>query len=717
MTIVSIQPVIDEIRTYAPDADLGLVMSAYVLAARAHKDQVRKTGGDYIEHPLAVALELARIRMDIETIAAGLLHDALEDNPIPREELSQAVGETVTGLVEGVTKIGKLQFRSKEQAAAENFRKLMLAMSRDPRVLIVKLADRLHNMRTLVGHRAEKRQEIARETLDVFVPFANRLGLERWKDELEELCLEIQHPDELAEIRSYLSRTLPDREAYAARVVEALQTSLARDGVAAVVKGRAKRIGSIWRKLCDKGTSIESLFDLIGFRVIVADRDSVYRAVGTVHDLFVAVGGRFKDYVSRPKANGYAGIHTTVVGPDEQRIEVQVRTEEMDNHAEEGIAAHWRYKEGRLTLSGDEIARVAHLRDLIEAAQADTSDAMDFGALVCSELGSDREIIVETPKGDLRRLPVGATVLDFAFSIHTEVGHHCQGARVNGRFTSIRHELRSGDVVEVVTDKDQRPSRDWEEIAKTERARLKIRKFLRDQESESRQRLGREMMEAELRKHGWSLERLQRDSALNDWLKAQGGMTLDALFVELASGQRPPSVLVRELVKVEPTETAIGRLLRLGRPRPPRASSPVLISEADGIAVRFARCCQPVPGEPIVGYVTLHQGITVHRAGCTQLHQAEPDRLLDTAWKGGQETRQSIDLTLICEDRKGLLAAVTGACEAQNLNIEQLATDGGRDGQALIRLRLAVRDSAELERLVMTMRRVPGVGEVVRLSN
>jgi GTP diphosphokinase / guanosine-3',5'-bis(diphosphate) 3'-diphosphatase len=716
----SISSIVDRIRSYAPDADVRPVMTAYLLAARAHAGQTRKTGEAYLTHPLAVATILADLRMDVETIATGLLHDALEDNPLTMTEMEREMGREITELVDGVTKIGKLKFRSREELAAENFRKMMLAMSRDLRVILVKLADRLHNMSTLDGHgNVEKQQLIATETLDIYVPIANRLGLTRIKDQLEDLCFQVLHPAEYEGVVTYLAESQGDREKYIERVVEALRKELADNGVKCEVRGRAKHASSIYRKMERQGLRAEDVPDLLAFRVLVDDLASCYLVLGLLHASFPPVPDRIKDYIARPKTNGYQSLHTTVIGPEGRRVEVQIRTYEMDHISEVGIAAHWEYKEGHLRLSAEEVIQIAKIRELFDAAQ-EAENASDFMEAVKVEFYAD-EVFVFTPKGDVKRLPMGATTIDFAYAVHTDVGHRCVGAKVNGRMVPLRHVLHSGDTVQILTSEHQRPSRDWVGVARTGRAIQKIRRYLRQEEQAQGVRLGREIIDAELKKYGWSLQRVTREGLLKDVIRTRGFKELDPLLVDVARGSIVVGELVKELLppdvqaaRDEPPSPLTSLLNRFRR----STTSPVLITGQDGLLVTFAKCCQPLPGEPVVGFITRGRGITVHRTACGQLDGMEMSRQVDVEWDAASETKHHAEIRIVCADRPGMLANITKVCEQTGVNINSAdARSLPGEGPAVVTLNLELRDVNELGRLIGSFERLPGVEAVTRTTS
>jgi guanosine-3',5'-bis(diphosphate) 3'-pyrophosphohydrolase len=713
--VSTISEILDTIRGYSPDADLEVVMKAYLLAAKAHAGQTRKSGEPYLTHPLAVAGILADMKMDVDTIATALLHDALEDNPLSVNEMRSEMGEVITRLVDGVTKIGKLKFRSNEELQAENFRKMMLAMSADLRVILVKLADRLHNMETLGFHgKPEKQKGIARETLDIFVPIANRLGLTRMKGALEDLCFLYLEPEACAEINAHLEETHGGRADYTARVAEALNQQLHAQGVECEVFGRAKHRYSIFKKMRESGLKVAEVQDILGFRVLVDDIGECYHALGLIHASFPPVPDRIKDYIARPKANGYQSLHTTVVGPEGLRVEVQIRTRAMHRIAEEGIAAHWKYKEGRLALTTDDVARISKIRDLFESAR-EADNATDFMETVKGEFYAD-EVFVFTPNGDVKQMPQGSTTLDFAYSVHTDVGNRCTGARVNGRIVPLRYSLKSGDTVEILTSPSQKPNRDWLEIARTGRAIQKIRRELRLQERELGIRLGQEMLEAELKKYHASLQKVKAEGKLLEIAEARGYKDLDHLFVEVAHGQVTPLTLVREILPEEARAPQASPLSSLFTRWRGRTESPVLISGEDGVLVTFARCCGPLPGESVAGYITRGRGISVHKIDCPQLKTQDGDRRIAVEWDPRSTLRHSGEIQILCTDRPGMLSNITKACEQAQVNINRAEARNMPDGRALCTLELAVRDVGELSRLIKTIERITGVEGVNRMA-
>ncbi len=721
--MTQISDIVDIIRTYAPDADLAPVLQGYLLAARAHEGQMRKSGEPYISHPLEVARILAEMRMDVDTIATALLHDALEDNPLTKEEMTAQVGPVITELVDGVTKIGKLKYRSKEELQAENFRKMIMAMSKDLRVILVKLADRLHNMRTLEGHNLEKRQRIARETIDVYAPIANRLGITHIKNELEDLCLRHLDEEGWEKITHYLEDTHADREQYIHRVTARLQDELARNHVEGKVSGRAKARPSIWHKMKTKGLDVADVPDMLAFRVLVKDLASCYLVLGLVHGAFEPVPERIKDYIARPKANGYQSLHTTVIGPEYQRVEIQIRTEDMHQIAERGIAAHWVYKQGHLAIKPEDMVALSRIRELIDPSDDDAGSAADFMASVKAAFYAD-EIFVFTPAGEVKQLPVGATPIDFAFAVHSNVGAHCTGAKVDGRIVTLDYKLRTGEKIEILTRPDQKPRRDWLEFAKTSRAISKIRRYLRQEEEDEAVVLGRNVMEGELGRFDWTLDRTRSEGRLDAYLKERGHKSLDPLLVEVARGHQAQGDVARAILPdglwlSRQEEARRSRLAGLfNRLRGRTSRSPVLITGEDNVMVSYARCCNPLPGEEVVGYITRGRGITVHRIDCKSLEQLEEDRRVPVEWDLSQRTRHSNTLHIHCADRPGILASITKVCETSQVNIERASAKAGdnRGGLGMVTLQLAVNDLAELTKVIRGVEKIPGVESVARVA-
>lgn len=716
---MQIQEIVEEVRTYSPNADIGVVMGAYLFAANAHNGQTRRSGEDYLIHPLAVAFILAQMRMDVDTIATGLLHDTMEDCLTTRTELEGHFNAEVADLVDGVTKIGKLEFRSQEEAQAENFRKLVLAMGRDIRVILVKLADRLHNMRTMEHMKADRQRAISRETLEIYAPIANRLGLSKLKMELEDLCFRYLHPEIYADLTEKLGADSLARQSYIDRTTEAMRAGLAEKGVNVEVSGRPKHLFSIYRKMRQSGLEFEQLYDLTAFRVVAEDVGQCYTALGMLHGTYRHLPDRLKDYIANPKSNGYQSLHTVLMGPEATQIEVQIRTRDMHRVAELGIAAHWRYKEGHLALSREDVGKIARLREVFEAAR-DIDDSSEFLETVKVDLFSN-EIFCFTPRGDVKIFPVGATALDFAYAIHTEVGHNCVGAKVNGRMVPLRYELQSGDYVSILTKPDQRPSRDWLNWAQTGRALSKIRREVREDERERGRVIGKELLENELRKRGMGLNRLIRNGKLERAIKELNQNKAEDLYLSLATGSLAVAKVLKLVVPAEllelpeqteapgPIQTIINKVWR-------RSESPVLITGEEDVLVGFARCCNPLPGESVMGFITRGHGISVHRSSCPQLLAMEADRRIPVQWqktKGG--STHPGELALLCSNKPGMLADIGGICKTLEINVTRMEARSLEDEKAELSLEVAVRHVEQLDQLIRKLEQVKGIIRVDRV--
>ncbi len=711
--------ILDTVTTYAPGADLDVITRAYVFAGKAHDGQTRKSGEAYLVHPIAVAGLLAEMRMDVDTIATGLLHDTMEDCLVGRAELEGLFGRDVADMVEGVTKIGKLKFRTQQEAEAENFRKMILAMSKDVRVILVKLADRLHNMRTMEHMKPERAVAISQETLDIFAPIANRLGLSRLKSELEDHCFRYLRPEIYADLSARYEQGAPERDAYIQRTRAILEEHFGSFGLSCQVSGRSKHLHSIYNKMQAQRIEFEEMHDLLAFRVIVPDPGSCWTTLGYVHQRWRHRPERLKDYISQPKSNGYQSLHTVVVGPENREIEIQIRTEEMHRVAEHGIAAHWRYKEGHLALSRDDIGKIARLRELFEAAN-DIEDPDEFLATVKVDLYQN-EVYAFTPAGDVRFFPQGATLLDFAFAIHSEVGHHCVGAKVNGRMAPLRTELRLGDSVEILTSDEQHPRREWLEWARTGRAQSKIRRHLREVEREQARALGKELLEKELERLGNSLARQQKDGTLAEVGKKHGFKKSEHLYLALGQGQFTAARIVREMIpevveeaeKKEQAPGMFGQIIR--RFRKPR-HSPVLIDGETDVMVSYARCCAPLPGEPVAGFITRGRGITVHSRDCPQLLNLDPERRIEVDWAStGANATHSGEINVVCADKPGMLADVGAACKVGGINVTRMEARSTEGDRALLTLEVTVSDVVQLKKLMRELEKIKGVYAVDRV--
>ena len=711
--------IIRKIETYAPDADISLIERAFAVSSRCHEGQFRDSGEPYIIHPLAVAELLADMKLDIESIAVGLLHDVIEDSLITHRELQEAFSPQIADMVEGLSKIARIKFTNREEATAENFRKLVIAMSEDPRVILVKLADRTHNMRTLDFVGPERQRRIAQETLDIYAPIANRIGIQSIKIELEEQSFRYLHPEYYRQIEERLEERRDDYERYMTTVRLMLTELLKDEGIEATVDARVKHIYSIFRKMVNKKVEFDQIQDLIAFRILVDSIATCYHALGLVHSRFNPVDHRFKDYIARPKANGYQSLHTTVVGPDGQQCEIQIRTHEMHRVAESGIAAHWRYKEGRLELKENDFNRISTLRSLCESAR-DNKDASDFMDSIRHDLFAD-EIYALTPRGDVKRLPEGATPLDFAFAIHTEIGLHCSGAQVDGRIVPFSYQLKNGELVKVFTSASARPSRDWLAMVKTSKARNKIRAFLRQEERARAGEIGKTILEQEFRRHDLNLNRMLKDDRFQEALAQLKLRTPEELFAAIGLGTLGPKDVLKELLPEEKLKSEkrgdgiLGRMTRILKPR--KSASPVLIRGESDILVTFAQCCKPLRGDPIVGLSSPVRGIVVHQRDCTNVQSADPERRIEAEWDESYKAPGHAKIRVICANRPGLLASMSKTISTAGVNISNAQCHASADGTAVNVFDVVVADRETLLKVLVSLESIRGVISALRVRD
>jgi len=695
------------IESYNANVDIPLIRKAYEFSDMAHAGQKRQSGEPFVEHCLEVAFILAEQHMDSTTIAAGLIHDVVEDTPVILEEVHKRFGDEVTELVDGVTKLGAVQFASREEQQAEYFRKMLLTMARDIRVILIKLADRLHNMRTLEPLPREKRTRIAQETRDVYCPLAHRFGLNRIKVELEDLSLKYLEPEIYFELVNRIKEKREEREAYIEEVVVPIKEELAKNGIDGTVYGRAKHLDSVYRKTKRRNVSFEEIYDLFAIRVIVNTERECYHTMGIVHAMWKPVAGRFHDYIANPKPNGYRSLHTTVLGPRNKMVEIQIRTHQMHNIAENGIAAHWLYKEGRQQMSKSD-RQMIWLRDVLDW-QKDMINPSDFLEYLKIDLYSE-DIFVFTPNGKLVHLPKGSTPLDFAFQIHTEIGTHCAGAKINNRLQPLSSELRTGDTIEIITNPNRTPSHDWLRLVKTSTARAKIRRWLKQAGFDQAVALGREMVERKLReKH----LKLPNEEILQGYAEQLNRKSVEDLFAAIGNGD----LSVRSLVAlIEPAEEkpATGLVSKvIDRIR--RAKG-IRVHGLDNMMFRFAGCCQPIPGEDIVGFVTRGRGVTVHRADCPlaiDLQTQFPERKVDVSWDTPKGQSFVVQLEMVVEDRKNILRDITQAVADADTNV-RAAEMYARDTTAIGRFVVEVSSLSHLNRILDKVRKVKGVISITR---
>jgi GTP pyrophosphokinase len=710
------------VKSYNPKADLGLIRRAFAFAAAAHDGQLRLSGEPFIEHPLAVATILAGLGLDTTTLVAALLHDTVEDTPVTLEGLQAEFGPDVVRIVDGLTKIETIGFKTREHEQAENVRKMIVAMAGDIRVLLIKLADRLHNMRTLSALAANKQRANATETLEIYAPLAHRLGVEQVKWELEDLSFKTLHPGPYHEIASLVEKRRGERQQYIDDVLQSARTRLSEAGVVkAEVDGRPKHLYSIYEKMVVGGKEFNEIYDLAGVRVLVDSVRDCYGALGAIHSLWKPVPGRFKDYVAMPKSNMYQSLHTTVVGPRGTPIEVQIRTKEMHRTAEYGIAAHWRYKEGRDGRKAKDAADLVWLGQMLEWLK-DMADPREFMEGLKIDLYGG-QVFVFTPKGDVINLPSGATAVDFAYAIHTEVGHRTIGAKVSGKLVPLDYELRTGDTVEVLTSKAQGdgPSQDWLRFVKTPRARNKIRQWFSRERREDALEEGRDALQRLMRKQNVPFKRLATEEALQQVATEMKFADLEALYVGVGESHVSPQSVIARLTRIvsgttehDVTEPALARPVRV---EPSDVTSGVVVPGSADVWVRLARCCTPVPGDDILGFVTRGQGVSVHRRDCSNAKAltGQPERLIDVSWRSGRPTSFVVAIQVEALDRTRLLSDVATVLSDHHVNIVSATSAVGRDRITNLRFTFELADIAHLSGVLAAVKKVENVYDAYRV--
>ncbi len=725
--MLQITDIVERVQGYHPAADVDLIRRCYDFAAKAHDGQLRRSGDPYVVHPLGVAGLISELRLDVPSICAGLLHDCVEDTSATTAELERLFGQEIAFLVEGVTKLGKIPWQNREERQAENFRKMLLAMARDIRVILIKLADRTDNMRTLAAMSPEKQERIARETMEIYAPLANRLGIQWVKIELEDLSFKYIQPKDYEELSSKLESYHRERKKYIVEVVEILKAELAEAGVPAEVYGRPKHLWSIYQKVKKTDRELEQLFDIVAFRVIVKDVRACYETLGLVHSKWTPIPGRFKDFIALPKPNMYQSLHTSVIGPRNERMEVQIRTDEMHRVAEQGIAAHWAYKEGRAVAIGNsskDDKRFAWLRQLMEW-QKDLTDPTEFIETVKIDLFAD-EVYCFTPKGDVKALPKGANPIDLAYAIHTEVGNHCSGARVNGLIVPLRYTLRNGDTVEIITSPNQKPNKDWLKFCVTSSAKAKIRTYLRSEQRERSRALGRELLERELKKYGYTWNKVEKGGDLERAAAQLKNSSAVDLLTSIGYGRLLPSDVVEVIIPEEkrrvmtdspPSENPVVKLLRsvVAPRRPTKASVGIKVAGEEDVMVRFAKCCSAVPGDPIVGFISVGRGVTIHQLGCRKALDLDPERRIDVEWDGEMKTLRPVSIQVVSADKPGILASLSQSFNDLGVNISQANCRAMDDAKALNTFSFGVRDLEQLKSVIRALQRVGGVYSVTRM--
>jgi len=715
--MIRLNDILDKVTAYNPTADLNIIRKAYVYCAKVHQGQTRLSGEPYIIHPMEVAGLLADLRLDVPTIVTGFLHDTIEDTLATYEELSEMFGEEVAALVDGVTKISKIHFKTKEESQAENFRKMLLAMANDIRVILVKLADRLHNMRTLEFQSEPKQRSIARETMDIYAPIANRLGISWVKVELEDLSFRYLNPETYFDLVRKISLKKQEREAFVDEAKAIIVDKLELHGIKGEVSGRSKHLFSIYRKMEKRNVEFEEIYDLIAIRILVNDLRECYEVLGVIHSSWKPIPGRFKDYIAMPKGNMYQSLHTTVIGPHGDRMEVQIRTHEMHSVADSGIAAHWKYKEGK-GYDEKDVKRFAWLRQLLEWQQ-ELQDSKEFMDSVKVELFPE-EVYVFTPKGDVKGYPKGSTPIDFAYSVHTDVGHRCVGAKVNGKLVPLKYELKNGDIVEVITSPHHTPSKDWLKIVRSSRARNKIRAWIKTEERKRSVVLGREICEKEFRKYSVNLQKIQKSGDFKRIASEFGFAGDDDLLAAVGYGKISAGQIIGKLLPDEKiherAEHKESRLSAVINKFKGKSSSAVEISGIDDVLVRFAKCCNPVPGDEIIGFITRGKGVTIHTSDCQLALDSDPERRIDVAWNKAKSAVLPVKIKVICHDVKGILANITMAITNCEANIVSAQIQSTIDQRGENSFEVNVTDLTHLQKVMNAIMKIKGVIKVERIK-
>jgi GTP pyrophosphokinase len=718
--MIRLEQILDKVDKHHPGDNLDLIRRAYIFSAKEHKGQVRASGEPYLTHPLEVANLLAEMKMDAVTVSVGLLHDVVEDTLTTLEKIEELFGADVAHIVDGVTKISQIPFTSKEEKQAENFRKMLLAMTDDIRVIMVKFADRLHNMRTLAYLTSDRREAIARETMDIYAPLANRLGMGKIRGELEDLAFSYLDPRAYQELKDIVERNRRKHEAFLAEVTKIVEEKMREHEIPCLTESRIKRLYSIYLKLKKQRITIDQVYDLLALRIITDSVKSCYAALGVIHNTWRPVPGRIKDFIAMPRPNMYQSLHTSVIAGG-QPFEVQIRTTEMHQIAEEGIAAHWKYKDGKLVADDREDQRVSWLRHLVEWQQ-EMKDPADFLSTLKIDLYPE-EVYTFTPKGKVVTLPRDATPVDFAYAIHTEVGHSCVGAKINGRMTPLRTKLRNGDIIEIVTQPGHKPSRDWLSFVKTSRARNKIRHWLTEQESERAIELGRKMLEKEARKYKQNAKELIESDRMEAMLSEYGSSKVEDLLSAIGYGKISAKQIISRLSPdgLKETEAAeeskltsvVKRVLGIG------SDAKLKVRGFDDLLVYRAKCCNPIRGEEVIGYITRGKGVAVHSKNCPNVQNLmyESDRKIEVEWAHAAPSAEAyaVPLTILTEDRPGMLAEIAAAIsevKSNILNVEARTSDE----RGTIDITVEIPDMKHLERVIASVKKIDGVYDVTRSS-
>ncbi len=709
MNRIRINDILDKLFPIATPEEIAIVNKAYIYSAKVHQGQVRLSGEPYLVHPISVAKILADMNMDIPTIVTGLLHDVVEDTHATIEDIEKMFGKEIARLVDGVTKISKLEFKSTQQKVAENFRKLIVASTNDIRVIIIKLADRLHNMRTLEFMPDSKQIRIARETLDIYAPLANRLGISWMKSELEDLSLKYLKPAEYEAIKKRIEEIQKEKDKYINEVIKIINRNLTFHKIDGKISGRLKHLYSIYKKMVKRNIDISQIYDILAFRIIVKTVQDCYQVLGIIHSLWKPVPGRFKDFIAMPKSNMYQSIHTTVIGPFGDFIEIQIRTEEMHKIAEEGIAAHWLYKENK-TKDDDSFKVFNWLRQVMELKD-DVKDANQFFTTIKSEVLSD-SVYVFTPAGELMELPVGSTPIDFAYAIHTDVGNKCIGAKVNGAIVPLRYELKTGDRVEIITSKNAKPNKDWLQYVKTSKARNKIRHFIKQESFETNVSVGKVLLEKELQKHKLDIDDFKKE--LPEVIKSFNFLDSDTFFSTIGYGKLSPKQVVNRLLPDADKKNKELKKVIPEKEKKKKQSGGILIDGIDNYLINYAKCCNPLPGDEIVGYITVGKGITIHSLDCKNLLTLDPERIIEVQWDEEKIDKRTVKVRIIARDRKGLLVELSNVISDLGFNMTNVHIDTTEDGRAIANFYIEMTSNRDYTLIANKLQQVQGVINVDR---
>ncbi len=722
--VKTVEDLVLRVQSYHPQVDVQLLKKAYVFSEKAHEGQIRRSGEPYISHPLSVAGILADLKLDVDSIITGLLHDTVEDTPVTLEDVKREFGETVAILVDGVTKISQIKFRNSYEKQGENMRKMIIAMGKDVRVLLIKLCDRLHNMRTLNFMPFEKQERIALETLEIYCPLAGRLGISSLKNELEDLCFRYYRPDTYYELVQKVRKTESETMRYIEDVINMVKKELQKAQLTQYeVYGRAKHLWSVYRKMTARNIDYDQVHDVLAFRVLVGSVGECYAVLGLVHSLWKPIPGRFKDFIAMPKTNNYQSLHTTVIGPGGDRIEIQIRTHDMHLIAEKGIAAHWNYKERGL-LKQDDLQQANWLRELVNLHQS-VRNSDEFLETVKTDL-AEAEIYVFTPNGEVREFPEKATPVDFAYGIHTELGNTCVGARVNGKMVPIRYPLQNGDTVEIVTAKNQQPSKDWLKFVVTNKAKAKIRQFVKEEQRKRASLFGKDLVEKEFRKFGYAAVRFLKGEVFEKFLSDFGIHGIDDLYIKVGYGKveprhvvdrLKPDVAVSDPIKAEEA-SVMEKIVKSAANKTRKSNSIVSVDGMDDVLVHFAKCCSPIPGDSITGFISRGRGISIHRSDCPKGFEFDQERKVDVQWtvktaSEGQE--RQVKVKVFAQDVQGLLKMMSEAFASQGINIESAQLKTTKDKKAVCDFEISVRDSKQLNDAIFNLQKIKGILGVTRV--